>query len=66
MTLTKPFELGKTEVTQGQWQQVMGTEPWVTEELDKLRKVRADKYGPTRTARQLTFPFLMPWRFARS
>ncbi len=28
VTLTKPFALGSTEVTQGQWQQVMGTEPW--------------------------------------
>jgi len=28
VTLTKPFWLGKTEVTQGQWQQVMGTAPW--------------------------------------
>jgi len=28
VTLTKPFWLGKTEVTQGQWKQVMGTEPW--------------------------------------
>jgi len=28
VTLTKPFGLGKTEVTQGQWKQVMGTEPW--------------------------------------
>ena len=28
VTLTKPFWLGKTEVTQGQWQAVMGTEPW--------------------------------------
>ena len=28
VTLTKPFGLGKTEVTQGQWQHVMGTEPW--------------------------------------
>ena len=27
-TLTKPFWLGKTEVTQGQWQEVMGTAPW--------------------------------------
>ncbi len=26
--LTKPFWLGRTEVTQGQWQQVMGTTPW--------------------------------------
>ena len=31
VTLTKPFGLGKTEVTQGQWQQVMGTEPWKSE-----------------------------------
>ena len=29
VTLTKPFWLGKTEVTQRQWQQVMGTKPWI-------------------------------------
>ena len=29
VTLTKSFWLGKTEITQGQWQAVMGTEPWV-------------------------------------
>ena len=28
VTLTKPFWLGKTEVTQGQFKKVMGTEPW--------------------------------------
>jgi formylglycine-generating enzyme required for sulfatase activity len=28
MTLTKPFWLGIHQVTQGQWQQVMGTTPW--------------------------------------
>ena len=28
VTLTKPFSLGKTEVTQGQWKEVMGSEPW--------------------------------------
>ena len=28
VTLTEAFWLGKTEVTQGQWQQVMGTTPW--------------------------------------
>ena len=38
VTLTKSFWLGKTEVTQGQWQQVMGTEPW-----DKMESVQADK-----------------------
>ena len=28
VTLPRPFWLGKTEVTQGQWEQVMGTKPW--------------------------------------
>lgn len=26
--ITKPFKLGRTVVTQGQWRAVMGTEPW--------------------------------------
>ena len=41
VTLTKPFGLGKTEVTQGQWQNVMGTEPW-----DGKDAVKADKDCP--------------------
>ena len=41
VTLTKPYGLGKTEVTQGQWKQVMGTEPWVGEKF-----VQADKDCP--------------------
>ena len=32
VTLTKPFWLGKTEVTQGQWKQVMGTALWEGEQ----------------------------------
>jgi len=28
VTITKPFYMQTTEVTQGQWQAVMGTEPW--------------------------------------
>ena len=28
VTLTKSFQLGRTEVTQGQWKAVMGTTPW--------------------------------------
>ena len=39
VTLTKPFWLGKTEVTQGQWQKVMDTEPW-------KGNVQADKDCP--------------------
>ena len=35
VTLTKSFWLGKTEVTQGQWQQVMGTAPWKGVQADK-------------------------------
>ena len=41
VTLTKPFLMGKTEVTQGQWQQVMGTEPWKGQQF-----VQADKDCP--------------------
>ena len=41
VTLTKSFWLGKTEVTQGQWQQVMDTEPWKGKE-----RVQADKDFP--------------------
>ena len=41
VTLTQSFELGKTEVTQGQWKEVMGTEPW-----DGQKYVKADKDCP--------------------
>jgi len=41
VTLTQPFLLGKTEVTQGQWQQVMGTERWKEQQF-----VQADKDCP--------------------
>ncbi len=41
VTLTKPFRLGKTEVTQGQWKSVMDTEPW-----DGQDNVKADKDNP--------------------
>ena len=32
VTLSKPFSMGRTEVTQGQWKKVMGTEPWKGED----------------------------------
>ena len=41
VTLTKPFSLGKTEVTQGQWKSVMGSEPWKGQS-----EVKADKDCP--------------------
>ena len=41
VTLTKSFWLGKTEVTQGQWRQVMSTEPW-----KGMKFVQADKDCP--------------------
>ena len=41
VTLTKPFELSKTEVTQGQWKSVMDTEPW-----NGQGNVQADKDCP--------------------
>ena len=41
VTLTKSFWLGKTEVTQGQWQAVMSTEPW-----KGMKFVQADKDCP--------------------
>ena len=41
VTLTKSFWLGKTEVTQGQWQAVMSTEPWKGQQF-----VQADKDCP--------------------
>ena len=44
VTLTKPFWLGKTEVTQGQWQQVMGTAPWEDESGAKMGEVFAATY----------------------
>ena len=41
VTLTKPFLLGTTEVTQGQWQKVMGTEPWVNQREDQIGEENA-------------------------
>ena len=34
VTLPRPFWLGKTEVTQSQWEKVMGTKPWPAEPVD--------------------------------
>jgi len=36
VTIVKPFLIGQTEVTQGQWKAVMGTEPWKGQEYIKV------------------------------
>jgi formylglycine-generating enzyme required for sulfatase activity len=43
VTLTKPFFMGRTVVTQKQWREVMGTEPWRGK--DYVRE--GDKYPET-------------------
>ncbi|MFN6332822.1 MAG: formylglycine-generating enzyme family protein [Planctomyces sp.] len=35
VTLTKPFYISRTEITQGQWKKLMGTEPWKGETFTK-------------------------------
>ncbi len=35
VTLTKDYYLGTTEVTQGQWESLMGTKPWQGKEYNK-------------------------------
>ncbi|MCX7404093.1 MAG: formylglycine-generating enzyme family protein, partial [Planctomycetia bacterium] len=36
VTITQAFELGKTVVTQKQWAEVMGTDPWNWENLKEI------------------------------
>ena len=44
VTLTKPFWLGKTEVTQGQFKKVMGTEPWANQSGVQIGEDNAASY----------------------
>ena len=44
VTLTKPFWLGKTELTQSQWKKVMGTEPWVNHSNVQIGEDNAASY----------------------
>lgn len=43
VTLSRPFLMGQTEVTQGQWRELMGTEPW----KDKPMSVEASEQPAT-------------------
>ena len=47
VTLTKPFYLGRTEVTQGQWKAVMGTTPWKGKEFVNEFVKEGDNYAAT-------------------
>ena len=44
VTLTKLFWLGKTEVTQGQFKKVMGTEPWLKQANVQIGEANAASY----------------------
>ena len=50
--ITKPFYLGVTEVTQGQWEAVMGTRPWSDEEYVKDGPDYAASYVSWEDARE--------------
>jgi formylglycine-generating enzyme required for sulfatase activity len=45
VTITKPFFIQTTEVTQGQWKEVMGTEPWKPV-FEPLKGERFHQEGP--------------------
>ena len=42
VTITKPFYMQTTEVTQGQWKAAMGTEPWVAKGQRQIAKEGAN------------------------
>jgi len=44
VTLTKTFLLGTTEVTQGQFKEVMGTEPWLNQDSVQIGEGNAATY----------------------
>ncbi|MCX7403492.1 MAG: SUMF1/EgtB/PvdO family nonheme iron enzyme, partial [Planctomycetia bacterium] len=44
VTLSKPFLLGKTEVTQEQFKKVMGTEPWANQSGVQIGEDNAASY----------------------
>jgi formylglycine-generating enzyme required for sulfatase activity len=47
VTITKPFYMQTTEVTQGQWKAVMGTEPWKRWFISKFRVKAYPNYPAT-------------------
>ena len=79
VTLTKPFGLGKTEVTQGQWKSVMGTDFWegsdkdcpatyvswddATEFCEKLTAIER-KAGKLKVNEEYRLPTEAEWEYA--
>ncbi len=50
VTLSKGFWIGKTEVTQSQWQELMGTSPWEGKDLGEYwGQLRGDMYKVAET-----------------
>ncbi len=43
--ITRPFYLGTTEVTQGQWERVMGTRPWTERPQAKESAAFGERWG---------------------
>ncbi len=48
VTLSKPYYMGETELTQGQWKAVMGTEPWKEGYWEESIALRIFRGGETK------------------
>jgi formylglycine-generating enzyme required for sulfatase activity/serine/threonine protein kinase len=53
--ITQPFFMGATEVTQGQWKKVMGTEPWEGVSQSSMISSHVTRVGPEYPAHGVTW-----------